>query len=33
MTVWAIEIKDERERLVCVSRCTLALKPGGALSG
>jgi 1,4-dihydroxy-2-naphthoyl-CoA hydrolase len=33
MTVWAIEIKDERERLVCVSRCTLALKPGGALQG
>lgn len=31
MNVWAIEIKDERERLVCVSRCTLALKPGGAL--
>jgi 1,4-dihydroxy-2-naphthoyl-CoA hydrolase len=33
MTVWAIEIKDERGRLVCVSRCTLALKPGGALPG
>ena len=33
MTVWAIEIKDERERLVCISRCTLALKPGGALEG
>ncbi len=32
MTVWAIEIRDERERLVSVSRCTLALKPGGALS-
>lgn len=31
MTVWAIEIRDERERLVCVSRCTLALKPGSAL--
>jgi uncharacterized protein (TIGR00369 family) len=31
MTVWAIEIKDERGRLVSVSRCTLALKPGGAL--
>src|SRR5215210_1715533 len=33
MTVWAIEIKDERERLISVSRCTLALKPGGALEG
>ncbi|HKS27242.1 MAG TPA: hotdog fold thioesterase [Pyrinomonadaceae bacterium] len=31
MNVWAIEIKDERDRMVCVSRCTLALKPGGAL--
>jgi uncharacterized protein (TIGR00369 family) len=32
MSVWNIEIKDERERLICVSRCTLALKPGSALS-
>ena len=32
MSVWAIEIRDERERLVCISRCTLALKPGSALS-
>ena len=32
MTVWSIEIKDERERLISVSRCTLALKPGSALS-
>jgi 1,4-dihydroxy-2-naphthoyl-CoA hydrolase len=32
MTVWSIEIKDDRERLVCVSRCTLMLKPGSALS-
>lgn len=32
LTVWSIEIKDERERLICVSRCTLALKPGSALS-
>jgi 1,4-dihydroxy-2-naphthoyl-CoA hydrolase len=31
ITVWAIEIRDERQRLVCVSRCTLALKPGSAL--
>jgi uncharacterized protein (TIGR00369 family) len=33
MTVWAIEIRDERKRLVSVSRCTLALKPGGAIGG
>jgi uncharacterized protein (TIGR00369 family) len=32
MSVWSIEIRDERGRLVCVSRCTLALKPGSALS-
>ena len=32
MTVWAIEIRDDRERLISVSRCTLALKPGSALS-
>jgi 1,4-dihydroxy-2-naphthoyl-CoA hydrolase len=32
MTVWAIEIRDERERLICVSRCTLAYKPGSALA-
>src|SRR4051812_30037184 len=32
LTVWSIEIRDERERLICVSRCTLALKPGSALS-
>jgi uncharacterized protein (TIGR00369 family) len=32
MTVWAIEITDERNRLVCTSRCTLAFKPGSALA-
>lgn len=32
MTVWAIEIRDERDRLVCTSRCTLAFKPGSALA-
>jgi uncharacterized protein (TIGR00369 family) len=32
MSVWSIEIRDERGRLICVSRCTLALKPGSALS-
>ena len=23
--VWSIEIRDERERLVCISRCTMAI--------
>ena len=32
ITVWSIEIRDERERLISISRCTLALKPGSALS-
>ncbi|HEX8492719.1 MAG TPA: hotdog fold thioesterase [Pyrinomonadaceae bacterium] len=32
MTVWAIEIRDDRDRLVCTSRCTLAFKPGSALA-
>ena len=30
LSVWQIEIKDERERLVCISRCSIALKKGGA---
>jgi uncharacterized protein (TIGR00369 family) len=25
--VWSIEIKDERGRLVCISRCTMAIVP------
>ncbi|WDL96156.1 hotdog fold thioesterase [Alicyclobacillus sp. ALC3] len=25
--VWQIEIKDEAERLICVSRCTMAVVP------
>jgi len=25
--VWQTEIRDEHERLVCVSRCTLAVVP------
>jgi 1,4-dihydroxy-2-naphthoyl-CoA hydrolase len=25
--VWLIEIKDEHDRMVCVSRCTLAVVP------
>ncbi|MBD0327036.1 MAG: hotdog fold thioesterase [Pyrinomonadaceae bacterium] len=32
LTVWAIEIKDERGRIICTSRCTLAFKPGRALA-
>jgi uncharacterized protein (TIGR00369 family) len=25
--VWAIEIRDEAERLVCIARCTMAIAP------
>jgi uncharacterized protein (TIGR00369 family) len=31
ISVWQIEIKDERQRLVCISRCTIALRKGGAI--
>ena len=31
ISVWQIEIKDERQRLLCVSRCTIALRRGSAL--
>jgi uncharacterized protein (TIGR00369 family) len=27
--VWTIELRDEQERLVCISRCTLAVIPAG----
>lgn len=30
VSVWQIEIKDERQRLLCVSRCTIALRRGAA---
>jgi uncharacterized protein (TIGR00369 family) len=30
LSVWQIEIKDRRGRLICVSRCTLALRKGAA---
>lgn len=33
MMVWNVEVSDDRDRLVCVSRCTLALKAGSALKG
>lgn len=31
LMVWSIEVKDHRERVISVSRCTLALRPGNAL--
>jgi uncharacterized protein (TIGR00369 family) len=30
LSVWQIEISDERGRLICVSRCTLSLRKGAA---
>ena len=30
VSVWQIEITDERDKLVCISRCTFSLKAGGA---
>ena len=32
LSVWQTEIKDERERLVCVSRCSIALRKGGVIT-
>jgi 1,4-dihydroxy-2-naphthoyl-CoA hydrolase len=30
MAVWSVEITNDRNKLVCISRCTLLLKPGAA---
>ena len=32
ISVWQIEIKDEKQRLLCVSRCTIALRKGGVIT-
>lgn len=31
LSIWSVEIKDERDRLVSTSRCTMMLKPGRAI--
>jgi 1,4-dihydroxy-2-naphthoyl-CoA hydrolase len=31
LSVWEILIKDDRQRLVCVSRCSIALRKGGVI--
>ena len=31
LVVWQVEIRDHRQRLVCISRCTLMLKPGNSI--
>lgn len=31
LSVWNIEIKDERNKIICISRCTIALKTGGII--
>ena len=33
IAVWETRITDEQDRLVCVSRCTVAVRPAGAVSG
>ncbi|MEP7214205.1 MAG: PaaI family thioesterase [Acidobacteriota bacterium] len=30
MSVWNIEIRDSREKLICTSRCSILLRRGGA---
>jgi 1,4-dihydroxy-2-naphthoyl-CoA hydrolase len=32
MSVWSIEIRDAREKLVCASRCSILLRRGGAFA-
>lgn len=31
LSIWQVEIKNDRDKLICVSRCTLALKTGAAI--
>ena len=31
LSVWQVEIKNDRDKLICISRCTLALKAGAAV--
>lgn len=33
LSVWQVEITNERGKLICVSRCTLSLKKGAAFPG
>ena len=30
LSVWNIEIRDSREKLICTSRCSILLRRGGA---
>jgi 1,4-dihydroxy-2-naphthoyl-CoA hydrolase len=30
LSVWQVEIRNDRDKLICISRCTLALKTGAA---
>ena len=32
LSVWEIEIKNDRQRLICISRCSIALRRGGAIT-
>ena len=32
MTVWSVEITNDKGKLVCISRCTLMLKAGRAIA-
>lgn len=31
VSVWQVEIKNDRDKLICISRCTLAIKPVAAI--
>lgn len=32
LSVWQVEIRNDRDKLICVSRCTIAIKPVAAVS-
>ncbi|HEX8399369.1 MAG TPA: hotdog fold thioesterase, partial [Pyrinomonadaceae bacterium] len=31
LSVWQVEIRNDRDKLICISRCTLTLKTGAAI--
>jgi 1,4-dihydroxy-2-naphthoyl-CoA hydrolase len=31
LQVWGIEVRDQRQHLICIARCTMMLRPGNAI--
>lgn len=32
LSVWQVEIRNDRDKIICVSRCTIAIKTGAAVA-